>query len=240
MDIEQLKAEIEQLKSDKRSLLKLINHDIRAPFNRVFALIQLLELESQDLAASQKEYIQSMYLSILSGLEMITNLRDMREIDDNNLDLELQEFHLADCIHKAIRSFSKQFEIKKLDIKTQINLENDAISSDEYLLKRCIENVLSNAIKFSKDGEEIVVSAYDTASSFFIEVLDYGKGIKENEEHLLFKKFSRLSNQGTAGEGSLGLGLYNTSKILEMLKGSIRLKEHSVHGAKFIIEVPIQ
>ena len=105
MNIDELKSELDQIKNEKYNLLKLINHDIRSPFNRVFALLQLFEMESKEISGIQKEYIDSMYLSLLGGLEMITNLRDMREIDAGNIEIENQKFDLVPIIQKAIRTF---------------------------------------------------------------------------------------------------------------------------------------
>ena len=91
MHIDELTAELKQLKDEKYHLLKLVNHDIRSPFNRIFALLQLFEMESGEVSDQQKEYLDSMYLSILSGLEMIQNLRDMREIDAENIESQREK-----------------------------------------------------------------------------------------------------------------------------------------------------
>ena len=238
MNIDELKLELAQLKAEKYKLLKLINHDIRSPLNRVFALVQLFEMESSEVSNQQKEYLDAIYLSILSGLEMIRNLRDMREIDAENIEMDQTDFDLVNTIQKAIRSFSKQSEIKKLKIKFEKSTEETKSFSDEYYVQRVIENVLSNAIKFSKEEKDIIVRLKNGEKGFVVEIQDFGDGIKQEEENLLYKKFEKLSSIASGGEGSLGLGLYNTHYFLNKLNGSISLNRNGELGSSFIIQLP--
>lgn len=240
MNIDQLKSELDRLKDEKYNLLKLINHDIRSPFNRIFALLQLFEMESGEISNQQKEYIDSMYLSILSGLEMIQNLRDMREIDAGNIEIDTAEFDLVKTIQKSIKTYYKQIELKKINIINDLSFESAQLHSDEYFVQRVIENVLSNAIKFSKEEKDIIIRVKKGDDAFLIEIQDFGEGIKQEEEHLLFKKFKVLSSIASGGAGSLGLGLYNTKYFLNKLKGSISLNRKNEIGSSFTIKLPLK
>lgn len=238
MNIEELTFELNQIKEEKYNLLKLVNHDIRSPFNRIFALLQLFEMESKEVSGIQREYIDSMYISLLSGLEMITNLRDMREIDAGNIVIDRNHFDLINIIQKSIRTFSKQTEVKKLSIITHLSIKAAPIFSDEYFVQRIIENVLSNAIKYSKPGKEIIISVNENEENYLVEIRDFGDGIKEEEEHLLFEKFKKLSSIASGGEGCIGLGLHNTLFFINKLNGSIKLKRDAQPGSIFSIELP--
>jgi len=240
MNIEELTSELNQIKEEKYNLLKLVNHDIRSPFNRIFALLQLFEMESKGVSGIQKEYIDSMYISLLSGLEMITNLRDMREIDAGNIVIDRNHFDLIHIIQKSIRTFSKQTEVKNLSIITQLLIETAPIFSDEYFVQRIIENVVSNAIKYSKPGKEIIISANEIEKNYLVEIRDFGDGIKKEEEHLLFEKFKKLSSIASGGEGCIGLGLHNTLYFINKLDGSIKLKRDAQPGSIFSIVLPKQ
>lgn len=235
MNIENLKLELDQIKEEKYKLLKLVNHDIRSPFNRIYALLQLFEMNNSEISPSQNKYIELMYLSILSGLEMMQNLRDMREIDAGNITIDKAEYDLTQIVQSAIKSFYKQVEIKKIKIITELPNDKAIINSDEYFVKRVIENVLSNAIKFSKEGGEIIVRLNAIDTGYSIETQDFGCGIKPEEEHLLFQKYMKLSSIASGGEGSLGLGLHNTTYFLKRLNGSISLIRKKEIGSSFII-----
>ncbi|MCG8309997.1 MAG: HAMP domain-containing histidine kinase [Cytophagales bacterium] len=240
MNYDKLESELDQIKNEKYNLLKLINHDIRSPFNRVFALLQLFEMENIPITEQQKAYVNSMYLSVLSGLEMITNLRDMREIDAGHITVEKKEFSLLNSMSKAVRSFSKQLEIKRQHLNSELTIDQANCFSDEYYVQRIIENVLSNAIKFSGQEKEITIRLNRNADAYEIEIEDCGDGIKEDEEHLLFQKFQKLSSIATGGEGCLGLGLHNTKYFLNQLEGNIELKRNENPGSTFVIQLPVK
>jgi len=238
MGNDDLKGELQRLKDEKYHLLKLINHDIRSPFNRLFALLQLLEFDQDNLTDQQIEYMDSMYLSILSGLEMIQNLRDMREIDAGKIEISNTKTQLEDIIQKSIRSFSKQIELKKLEIKVEMDNRHLILNTDSYYLQRVTENVLSNAVKFSKEGKMITIMTRNINSNLQIDIRDFGEGIKPAEESMLFEKFKKLSSFATGGEGSLGLGLYNARAILKMMNGEIIFNREVQPGSSFTISIP--
>lgn len=240
MNTDEIKAELQQLKDEKYHLLKLINHDIRSPFNRLFALLQLFELESGELSDQQNEYLDSMYLSILSGLEMIQNLRDMRELDAGHVEITHSEVNVGAIVDSSIRTFSKQLELKKLEIKKDSPANEYLVVTDGYYLQRVVENILSNAIKFSKEGKVIDVVIMNEKSSLSIIVRDFGEGIKLDEEKMLFQKFKKLSSFATGGEGSLGLGLYNAMAFIKMMHGDIKLNRDVQPGTSFTISIPCE
>lgn len=238
MNINELKSELEKIKDEKYHLLKLINHDIRSPFNRVFALLQLFEMETFEVSAIQKEYLDSMYLTVLSGLEMLTNLRDKREIDAGNIALEPAKFDLAETINRSIRTFSKQMELKKLNVEFKCDVEDPVLNSDEYYVQRIIENVISNAVKFSASEKQIVVLLKEQTSDIQVEIRDHAAGILPQEQQLLFEEFRKLSNSPTGGEGGLGLGLSNARYFAQHLNGSIQLQDSGATGSTFAIRFP--
>ena len=179
-----------------------------------------------------------MYLSILSGLEMIQNLRDMREIDAGNIEIEKSEVDIVQVLQKSIRTFSKQCELKKISIKSDLAISEPIVSTDEYYIQRIIENLLSNAIKFSKHGKDVLLNVTKSSHEIEISVQDFGAGIKPEEEHMLYQKFKKLSSIASGGEGSLGLGLHNTLYFLKRLDGKLTLKRTNDQGSTFIIQIP--
>jgi len=197
-------------------------------------------MESGEMSVQQKEYLDSMYLSILSGLEMIQNLRDMREIDAGNVEVDKAEFDLELTVQKSIKTFYKQIELKKLNIIDELLIGNSQLNSDEFYVQRVIENLLSNAIKFSKEEKDIIIKLKKDDDQYLIEIQDFGEGIKKEEEHLLFKKFKILSSIASGGAGSLGLGLYNTHYFINKLKGSVTLNRNNKIGSSFVIKLPIK
>ena len=240
MDFDEITHEFEALKAEKYHLLKLINHDIRSPFNRIFALMQLLEIDSPELSPQQQEYFNAIYLTVLSGLEMVQNLRDMRDIDAGLVKIEKAETELGEIIQKSIRVYSRQTELKNIAIVVAPFNEPIKLETDAYYLQRCLENILSNAIKFSPQRKQVVISIERYSNSVTLEIQDSGPGIKMEEEHFLFEKFKKLSSLATGGEGSLGLGLYNTFHFARSIGGTVRLIRNGKLGSCFVLEVALE
>jgi K+-sensing histidine kinase KdpD len=239
MKLAEIESELKAMKDEKYHLLKLINHDIRSPFNRLYALLQLFELDSEKISPQQTEYLNSMYLSILSGLEMIQNLRDMRDIDAGNVQISNTDIRVDEIVQNAVRAFSKQLEIKNITVKVESLEDCSVILADSYYLQRIIENVLSNAVKFSRLGKEIWIRGYGSATEYNIAITDSGEGVKKDEANLLFQKFKKLSSFATGGEGSLGLGLHNAMSFAKLMNANISLRSEVQQGASFVIALPV-
>ncbi|MDZ7607667.1 MAG: HAMP domain-containing sensor histidine kinase [Cyclobacteriaceae bacterium] len=236
MDPDEIKYELEALKAEKYHLLKLINHDIRSPFNRIFALMQLIELDDAELSAQQKEFFDAIYLTVLSGLEMVQNLRDMRDIDAGLVKIEMAPTDLSEVLTKSIRTYSRQTELKHISIELAAIEEPLTINGDPYYLQRCIENILSNAIKFTQQNRQITISTAHAGTLTKIEIQDSGPGVKMEEESYLYEKFKKLSSLATGGEGSLGLGLYNTRQFAKLMGGTVHLARNGKLGSCFILD----
>lgn len=232
MEIDEIREELKKLKDEKYHLLKLINHDVRSPFNRIFALLQLFEMESEELSDNQKQYIDSMYLSILSSLEMIQNLKDMRDIDAQKINIEIHESNLQNIVENSIKSLSKQIELKKISLNQRVP-SNINIKTDDFYLERVITNLLSNAIKFSSEGSKVWIEVSQDNDLIHVDISDHGSGIKQDEIRLLFQKYKKLSSVATGGESSLGLGLFNAKFFASQLNADIAFIPGAKHGAKF-------
>ena len=109
---------------------------------------------------------------------------------------------------------------------------------DKDYLNRIVDNLISNAIKFSKKNSSIEVSAGHSSSDFWISVKDYGPGFSENDKAHLFQKFKKLSARPTAGETSNGLGLAIVKTLVDRLKGKIELISEQGKGSEFILRFP--
>ncbi len=237
IEIENLNKVIEALKEEKYSLLKIISHDIRSPFNRLYALLQLFEMESENISEQQHQYINSMYLSLLSGLEMIQNLKDLREIDFESIEVHQETIPFSELIKDVLRIFSQRIQLKGQSVNYEVN-ENNSVYGDPFLIGRILESLISNALKFSKSekGIKIIYQAFD--DNFEIIIKDYGEGIKPQEESMLFQRFSKLSSIATGGEGSLGLGLYNARFFAGLMGGDVFYKRPNEMGSEFILRLP--
>jgi signal transduction histidine kinase len=136
-----------------------------------------------------------------------------------------------------MESFQPAAEAKKIHLAIT-TVQNEDVSSDIDYLGRIVDNLISNAIKFSKHNSSVEIAAGKTDTAFWIRIKDQGPGFSEKDKQQLFQKFRKLSAQPTAGETSNGLGLAIVKTLVDRLNGEISLKSELKQGSEFVVEFP--
>jgi len=222
-DIEDLKNRILQLEQEKKQLLKLISHDVKSPFNKLFALSNLLQLVSEDLNEEQLDYLTRMEWVIKEGLGVVRNLMDLRAIENDKIELSIDEVSVTSIISETIKTYTKQASAKKQYIET--NLTNVTIQSDKRLLERVVDHLVSNAIKFTpKEGSILLKLVQSELTIEFIISSESGI-IPTDEVNKLFMRNSPLSTRPTHGESALGNGLFIAQTYAQKLLGHISFNQ---------------
>ncbi len=237
-DIDSLTKQVEELIREKQHVISIVSHDLRSPLNRIFALTQLLQMDSSNLTADQKNYLEKMHLIIADGLAMMRNLVDYRNLKYRTIDLLPETFNAGELVEACVRNF-KPIATKK-SIELEVACENNLmVTTDKQCLSRVIDNLLSNAIKFSVPGKKIQIQA-DTlfTNHLKIEVQDEARGFSSDEIPKLFHKFQKLSVRPTAGESSTGLGLFIAKSMAEKIGGKITCTTTEGVGSIFSVELP--
>ncbi|HEU5291524.1 MAG TPA: HAMP domain-containing sensor histidine kinase [Cyclobacteriaceae bacterium] len=237
-DIDSLLKQVKDLTHEQHQVLSIISHDLRSPLNRVFALIQLIQMNETNLTPEQKDYLEKIHLTIADGLAMMRNLVDYRNLEYRTIELHPETFNAGDLIDSCVKGFSNIATRK--DIVVTVECEpNLNVTTDKQCLTRVIDNLLGNAVKFSDRGKKITVRA-DILSIHHlkIEVQDEANGIDKDELSKLFHKFQKLSNLPTAGESSTGLGLFIAKSMAEKIGGKITCKTRAGVGSNFSVELP--
>ena len=128
---------------------------------------------------------------------------------------------------------------KGISITVSAEVNSCTVWSDKTYLLLVFENLISNALKFSSRGTSVKIQVHRSDSFVEASVIDEGPGIKPEEEHLLFQKFSMLSARPTGGENSTGIGLSLVKTYIEKLDGSIRYKGKFGEGSTFTVQLPL-
>lgn len=237
IELEQRNEELVKLNQEKVQIISLVSHDLKGPFNRIFALTQLMNSSSETLSSDQKEYLGKIHQIAVDGLGMIRNILDSRKLDDKGIELSLTPFDLSLLVTTHVKNYRTVAEKKKIEI--DLNLADPVtINSDKLYLGRVIENLLSNAIKFSPEGKKVFVELKALPSMIEFSVKDDGPGISKEDQSKLFQRFQQLSARPTGGESSSGLGLFIVKTIVEKIGGEISCESELGNGAKFILRLP--
>lgn len=232
--IAKLKQQVETLEQEKKALFKIVSHDIRSPMNKLFALIGLLKMTKETLSEEQVNYLDKMELVISDGLNKLRNLMDLRAIEGDGVDTLPVSLNLSKLITHMINDYSPAAARK--NIKINVTASPITLETDKLTCQRVLDQLISNAIKFSPVGSSVTIKLKEHDDVANIHVIDGGYGISEEEQADLFKKFKVLSTHATGGESSTGLGLFIAQWMAHNIGG--RIEYTNKQSSEFIFRVP--
>lgn len=223
------------LDEEKNNLIKILAHDLRTPINQVQGLAQIFLLSNSGLKDEDRLIIQRISDAAIRVNKMITNILDIDSVENNRVKIFLDRVSIGPLVSQVVKSFDKQAARKEISLHYHEST-NAAIEGDALFLIQILENLISNAIKFSEKRKAITVSLQEVAESVLISVKDEGPGLSDDDKANLFRKFQRLSAKPTDGENSTGLGLSIVKKYVELMNGSVWCESELGKGATFIIK----
>jgi predicted ATPase/signal transduction histidine kinase/tRNA A-37 threonylcarbamoyl transferase component Bud32 len=236
--IELLKANenLRALNHEKNELLDIVTHNLKSPLGSIVGFASSIN-QLKDLKQNEIELYSA---QILSGgkrmLEMIGNLLDINAIEEENYKLVFEKINLVLFIDDLLINYMDQVRAKQIKLDFVYPDEIIFINLDEAWLAQILDNLISNAIKFSKPGKNILISLNRIKEKIQIKVIDQGPGLNKNDQKRLFQKFARLSAQPTGGESSSGLGLSIVKKMVEIMGGKVYCQSKAGQGSVFILE----
>ncbi|MEP0175641.1 MAG: PAS-domain containing protein [Paraglaciecola sp.] len=229
--LEEARQEAEQANESKSKFLAAAGHDLMQPFNAasLFASLIKEKAPNQDL----KEMSQSLVQSLSNAEELLSTLLDMTRLDSGVLVPKLQKFPLSEVLTPLIQEFSVLATHKGLIIKYVAC--SCVVTSDKKLLRRILQNLISNAVRYTDSGKILVV-AKRLNQNLNIRVYDTGKGIAENQQGAIFEEFNQLDKQNN--NQGLGLGLTIVERFSALLHYSVAVESKLGQGSCFHITLP--
>ncbi|MEO1052918.1 MAG: ATP-binding sensor histidine kinase [Bacteroidota bacterium] len=230
--------ELVALNDEKDHLVGVVAHDLRSPLNHIKGMVNLIKLTSKDLNDEQTKFIDLIMESADRMGNMISRILDVNAIDAKEINMKKEVFDLGLLVKELSNNFMLSAEQKNIEIQQSLRKEDSLVSIDKNYTIQVLENIISNAIKFSPRNKTIYLRVNKHGENIRVEVEDQGPGISESDMKKLFGKFQRLTAKPTAGEESTGLGLSIVKKYVEAMGGSIRCESEFGKGANFIVEFP--
>jgi len=223
----------------KNSVLAILSHDVKGSL----ALISVLNAEvAEHLKASgnadMQEYTRLIGQMCSKDMEMIHSLLDAEFLDSANVELIRKRLDLVENIQEVFNEY-KHAE-KSLDRNFQLvtSTESVYVEVDEVLFTQVFNNLISNAIKFTRDGGSITVMVEENRKQVRVCVKDDGVGIPKHLQPVLFDRFGKARRPGNKGERSTGLGLSIVKQIIELHGGRIWVESEENEGTGIFFEVP--
>lgn len=237
-DLSAQNQKLGELNHEKDMLMNIVAHDLKSPLARIMGLANLLSKEGQ-LLPSQQEYLRLLKDVTQSNIDLIVDLLDVNALQTGNEEPKTTTFELGQLLEERIAFFQYLSISKKIDLQLTHDLDKPIKSNPGYI-SRIVDNLVSNAIKFSKNGSAVVITAKIIHESLTLIVKDNGPGFSEDDKKLLYQRFKKLSARPTGGETSNGLGLAIVKTLIDRLHGEITLTSEFGKGSEFTLRIPIK
>jgi PAS domain S-box-containing protein len=229
-----------KLNETKDKFISIISHDLRTPFSSILGFTDLLLVDEELTEDEKKQYVRFIQESSKSMLALVNSLLDWTRLQTGRIKFEPEKISARMIIINSINSLSGAAFQKNINLRSEVD-KNVTIYADNSLMTQVFNNLISNAIKFTNPGGEIVISAIPSKKPRFYEfsVRDNGVGIKPENIKELFRIDTKYSSEGTAGEKGTGLGLSLVNEIIEKHGGNIWVESEYGNGSNFKLVLPI-
>jgi len=225
-----------ELNKIKSRLLSMASHEFRTPLSTIQLSTALLQRYVENIDNPKIEtHIRKIKSAIVNLTTILNDFLLLEKAESNKITLEISTFNLQDFIKEIIGEL-KLLTKKKQKIIITPNTEIILVKLDKNLLKNCIINLVSNAIKYSGEETEIELSTSITNTMVILNVKDNGIGIPEEDHKNLFEAFFRAHNTGNIP--GTGLGLHIVSRYVSLMNGTISFQSAVDEGTLFTIELP--
>jgi len=236
--VKRLNEKLNDANREKNDFMSLVIHDLKNPLQNIRSTIRMLKTISDEKTA--KEYTENVLSQTDRMFNLISKLLDYRAIEDGKLKIKHTIFKTKDIFSDIMSNLNPQALEKNLRMICLNECGESELNTDYIILYQIMENLVSNAIKFSPKDRKIVLRSYSTDEGVTFEVADEGPGFTKNDMKKVFSSFARLSAQPTANENSTGLGLSITKKLGKLIGGNIEIENREGKGAKFLVELKYQ
>lgn len=236
---------IKTLERQKRDFISMLSHDLKNPITAAIGAIDLVrEKRLGSLNREQASYLQSAIESCNEVTAMIDNLLDLHRLEAGKMVYHLTGVNLIELVRTELGRFEGTLKQTSISLEANLAKELPELKLDQQKFQRVVDNLLTNAIKFTPSNGKITVSCnleQEKAGNQMVKLVisDTGSGISNIELPMIFDRFMQAGNQGGRKSGGSGLGLAFCKLVVEAHNGSIIAKSLEGQGSEFTILLPV-
>ncbi len=223
---------------DNKNLITSVAHDLRTPVTSIMGYLELaMDMEHYEL--EERQQFAGIALKKAVRLErLIQDLFSYTKLMNGEITLHRSEIDLVQLVSQMVEEFYPIFQDYGLECSYHSDISSQTMVLDGEMIARAVQNLLSNAAKYGKDGKQITVEIHKLAKEIQICVTNFGQIIPEESLSSIFKKFYRVEESRSADTGGTGLGLNIAYEIIQLHGGEIRVSS-SIQGTRFTIALPL-
>jgi two-component system sensor histidine kinase/response regulator len=238
LDLKRARDRLKQLAEDKDELLGILAHDLKNHLGGMQMSSQLLDKRIRALGDERAAHLSENILN--SGGQLLTFVKEFlaNAAADHGLVLKPVTLNFSHAAADAIQRYAEAAQCKQLVLDTKLPTEDAAVFADASALDQVLDNLLSNALKFSPPGGAILVSIHPDEEGVECRIRDNGPGFTAEDRVRMFRRYARLSARPTGGEPSSGLGLSIVLKLVQEMNGELACESSPGRGATFIVRLP--
>lgn len=225
--------ELNALNYEKNDLIQIVAHDLKNPLANIINSVQLVT-RSGELNDQNQQFLDIIEGSSYRLMEMISKILNVEAIEKGLTNLDLREVDISEMLKTICKDFEAQVEKKQIALKSNIS-NKVKVSAEATYLHQVIENLISNAVKFSPRDSTISINLTTHNKMAKIEIKDEGPGISKKDQTLMFQMYQKLSAEPTGDEHSSGLGLSIVKKYVDAMNGQIWCKSKVGIGTSFYL-----
>lgn len=232
--------ELVEMNKSKDEFISLASHQLRTPATAVKQYIgMILQGFAGEVADDQKSYLQSAYNSNERQLKIVNAILGIARLDLNKMRLNLVATDLVALVAEVIDDVRPEANARKQSIIFNHDMTRQEIEADQTYLSMAINNIIDNAVKYSKENTSVQVTLSQRKGMCYVKVVDEGVGIAQEDYPKLFKKFSRIDNPLSISANGTGVGLYWSHEVIKMHHGTIEVASQPNVGTTFTICLPL-
>jgi signal transduction histidine kinase/ActR/RegA family two-component response regulator len=233
------RTEAEAANRSKDEFLAVLSHELRTPLNAILGWIRMLRSDRLD-AAQRERALEVIDRNTTLQAQLIDDLLDVSRIVAGKLQLDAHVLDLVDVARQVLDSFARDAAARNVSLDGRLEPGGAIVRGDAVRLQQVLGNLLSNALKFSREGGRVIVTVTRDGDQARLAVTDTGEGIAAEVLPHVFDRFRQADSSSARRQGGLGLGLAIVRHLVELHAGRVRAESPGPgRGATFIVELPL-
>jgi two-component system phosphate regulon sensor histidine kinase PhoR len=228
---------IRRLETVRRDFVSNLSHELRTPLASLKALAETLQEGALDDPPAARRFVDQIQIEVDALTQMVNELLELSKIESGRFSLDRSSVEAFDLLHSASQRMQLQAERANITLRVECGDDLPKVQADSQRLEQVLVNLIHNAVKFTRPGGEVVLSAEPVPGDVRFAVRDTGVGIPADEVPRIFERFYRVDKSRT-GSGT-GLGLSIAKHIVEAHGGKIWVESTEGHGSTFYFTIPL-